>query len=53
MPNKQLTPGGAALNSARCANHCLRKMGIEGEVAFIGCVAKDDAGDILQQTLKD
>lgn len=48
---KETTPGGAALNSARCAAHCLSQEGQKDVVAFVGCIARDAAGDILVETL--
>lgn len=47
------TCGGAAMNSARVANHCLQKAGHAGKVSFVGCIAKDEAGDVLVKALED
>ena len=52
MEGKETTPGGAALNSARVAAHCLKNMGVNNEVAYVCCIAKDAAGDILVETLE-
>lgn len=53
MPERDITPGGAALNSARVANHLLRKANVEGDVAFVGCISNDESGKILQKALED
>jgi sugar/nucleoside kinase (ribokinase family) len=52
MEGREVTPGGAALNSARAANHCLRKVENGGTVAFVGCIANDDSGAILVDCLQ-
>lgn len=50
--DRDLTCGGAALNSARCCNHILRKANFPtGKVAFVGCIAKDPSGDVLKKEL--
>lgn len=51
--DKEITPGGAALNSARACNHILRKANFDGDVAFVGCIGNDDSGKTLQKCLKD
>jgi len=51
--DRTLTCGGAALNSARCCNHILRKERLDGKVAFVGCIAKDDAGAQLTKALEE
>ena len=51
--DKQLTCGGAALNSSRACNHVLQKHNHDGKVCFFGCVANDEAGKILKDKLKE
>ena len=51
--DKEITTGGAALNSARACNHVLRKAEFDGDVAFVGCIGNDDSGKILQKCLED
>lgn len=51
--DRELTCGGAALNSARACNHMLHKAGHPSKVCFLGCIAKDPAGDTLQKALAD
>lgn len=50
---RELTCGGAALNSARCCNFLLQKANVDKKVCFFGCIAKDDAGEYLQKALSD
>jgi sugar/nucleoside kinase (ribokinase family) len=52
MEGRKSTPGGSSLNSARAANHILRKENA-GNVAFIGCIGNDDAGNTLVEALKE
>jgi len=52
--DRELTCGGAALNSARCCNHVLAKASHPtGKVAFVGCVAKDPSGEVLEKKLQE
>jgi adenosine kinase len=51
--DKEITTGGAALNSARACNHVLRKAEFDGDVAFVGCIGNDESGKILQKCLED
>jgi adenosine kinase len=51
--DRELTCGGAALNSARACQHLLSKKGADSKVCFFGCIAKDDAGAYLQKALTD
>lgn len=53
MEGREITPGGAALNSARACNYMLQKNGFAGEVAFVGCVGNDESGRILTKCLED
>lgn len=54
MPQRELTCGGAALNSARAANHMLRKANASGDVAFVGCIGKEDeSGKVISKQLED
>jgi adenosine kinase len=52
MEGRKSTPGGSSLNSARAANFILRKENA-GNVAFIGCIGNDDAGNTLVEALKE
>lgn len=51
--DKEITPGGSCLNSARACNHILRKANFDGDVAFFGCIGNDDSGKILQKCIED
>lgn len=53
MEGREITPGGAAMNSARACNYMLQKDGFAGEVAFVGCVGNDEPGRILRKCLED
>jgi adenosine kinase len=53
MEGREITPGGAALNSARACNYMLQKNGFDGEVAFVGCIGNDESGRILRKCLED
>jgi adenosine kinase len=51
--DKELTVGGSALNTARACNFLLHKAGHPQKVMFSGCIAHDEAGEILKKSLND
>lgn len=52
MPGRENIPGGSCLNSIRSCNFML-KDSHPGQVAYFGCIGKDEFGNVLEKTLQD
>ena len=49
--NRQLIPGGSALNTARAANWILQNQNLYGKITLFGSIGEDEHGRVLENEL--